>query len=621
MNYKRIKKIIDKKNYVSFDVFDTLLCRKTDNPKSVFCFLESEFKKKFKFKKNVCNDRIDSEHNARLLSTKKEIEYSDIYINFSSDYSSEMIEWMKNKELEIESNVLCVNDLIYPLYEYAKKKNKKIIIETDMYLDKEFISELLFKNNIEYDYIFVSSDLGKTKRDGEMFNVMLETVKCNPAEIVHIGDSYKSDYLRAIQHKIKSVHVRKIAKNKSVNKSFENLYNLLISKKCVNKSASFNIGYKYLGPLYSGFNFWLYSKFDELNIDKVFFLSRDGNVMKKSFDSVYSSFDSKYFYLSRRSITVPALAFVNTYEEMLELMNFKALKNISYKLIKDKMGISGINLSTYENEFGFNDDTIFEGNNLDKNQEFKNFFNSVKDIIKTNSINEFKEFEKYFKKMDFCGNIAIVDIGWQGTMQKALELMIDKMGIHANIYGFYYGLKKENVLCNKKCFGYIFDNNDYSNYYKLFSFGGLFEYFFSSSDGSVLKYKDGFPVLDDNEYKGTNYIDILDEIQCGALSFVNDYKSVYSYYDFDLKELREFSLDKLFEFGCNPSMRILKLFEKLYYNNMENFYFLPQHSTLYYFFNLKKLKKDLNNSFWKIGFMKKLFKIKLPYLKIYSFFK
>ena len=37
-----------------------------------------------------------------------------------------------------------------------------------------------------------------------------------------------------------------------------------------------------------------------------------------------------------------------------------------------------------------------------------------------------------------------------------------------------------------------------------------------------------------------------------------------------------------------------------------------------YIINPKKLKKDLLLSRWKIGFLKKLLKIKLPYIKMYK---
>ena len=40
-----------------------------------------------------------------------------------------------------------------------------------------------------------------------------------------------------------------------------------------------------------------------------------------------------------------------------------------------------------------------------------------------------------------------------------------------------------------------------------------------------------------------------------------------------------------------------------------------------YVLNVKKLKQDLANSEWKIGFLKRLLVIPFPYYKIYNFLK
>jgi hypothetical protein len=37
--------------------------------------------------------------------------------------------------------------------------------------------------------------------------------------------------------------------------------------------------------------------------------------------------------------------------------------------------------------------------------------------------------------------------------------------------------------------------------------------------------------------------------------------------------------------------------------------------------NISRLKKDFGESEWKVGFMKILFKINLPYYKIYDYFR
>lgn len=621
MNYKKIFSYIDKKNIISFDVFDTLLCRKTYNPRNVFQIIEKKFNNHFSCNYEFLRDRVFAEYKARENMNGIEIEFDDIYKFFPDKYNSDMIEWLKKFEIIVENKVLYRNDFVYPIYEYAKSKNKTIIIITDMYLNETIIANKLSECGYEYDKIYVSSTIKKTKRDGSLFKFVLDDLDCESKDVIHFGDSLRSDFINARKNNIFSYHLHKSIKlDKNIN-DFDDLCKILNTQRCINKNENFNIGYKILGPLYVSFSIWLYSQLKSMDINKLFFLSRDGKIMKRSFDIMFNDIKTEYFYLSRRSIIVPALYFVDEYSEFLDLMNFKVFKEISLKLIKEKIGLENINLSKIQKKFGFTDDSILQGNQLISNQNFKNFYEEIKDIIKENSKFELDNFNKYLNKLNFNGKVAIVDIGWQGTMQKALTLICHKMCIDVEIIGFYYGLKHNNLLNSNTGFGYIFNQSNDDNYTRLFSFGGLFEYFFSCEDGSVMKYDNGNPILAINEYENTDYLSTLIEIQNGGIQFVNESNSMVQLLGFNQEMLKNYSLENLFNFGCKPNLSSLSTFNKLYYNNIENFYLLPQHSLIYYLFHLKKFKSDLNHSFWKIGFMKKLFKIRLPYLFIYSKFK
>ena len=70
----------------------------------------------------------------------------------------------------------------------------------------------------------------------------------------------------------------------------------------------FDFGYKNFGPILVGFSNWLNDEFKKKDIKKVFFLARDGYIMKKAFDYLYGDkYNTKYFYASRRAIIVPSL--------------------------------------------------------------------------------------------------------------------------------------------------------------------------------------------------------------------------------------------------------------------------------------------------------------------------
>ena len=66
----------------SFDVFDTLITRKTQTPKGVFLYMQEELKKIEEYK-TIADEfallRVDAEQKARIFNSGDEIGISDIY--------------------------------------------------------------------------------------------------------------------------------------------------------------------------------------------------------------------------------------------------------------------------------------------------------------------------------------------------------------------------------------------------------------------------------------------------------------------------------------------------------------------------------------------------------------
>ena len=73
------------------------------------------------------------------------------------------------------------------------------------------------------------------------------------------------------------------------------------------------------------------------------------------------------------------------------------------------------------------------------------------------------------------------------------------------------------------------------------------------------------------------------------------------------------------QLGLNPTNKDIKLFENTPYIETAKKNMIEARSLIYYLFNIKELKKDFINSGWKIGFLKKLLKLNMPYFKIYKY--
>lgn len=186
-------------NYISFDIFDTLLRRKVLHPTDVFTIV-GEKNGDFSFKEK----RIKAEIEARQHATGEEVTLDDIYKELGKEY-----ETYKQDELEVESNQLSANPFLFEAYRYCQSQGKHIIITSDMYLPKVFLQKILHQNGIVFDHCFVSSEYGVQKVTGRLFRKELEALHISPSQIIHVGDSVRADAIGAWRAGIKFVLIPK----------------------------------------------------------------------------------------------------------------------------------------------------------------------------------------------------------------------------------------------------------------------------------------------------------------------------------------------------------------------------------------------------------------------------
>ena len=202
----KILKKIQKYEYISFDIFDTLIIRKCGNPTNIFDLVEEEYNKKNKHINNFKSVRINAEKKARKESINEEVTIEDIYkyINYDKKTKEKLLKLEEKKEFD----ECIIKDNIYQIYNYLINNNKKIIITSDIYLKKDLIIKILNKNNINrYEKIYISSYNMKTKKHGSVFKYIKKDLNTN--NIIHIGDNTISDYIMPKLNKISSILIRK----------------------------------------------------------------------------------------------------------------------------------------------------------------------------------------------------------------------------------------------------------------------------------------------------------------------------------------------------------------------------------------------------------------------------
>ena len=632
-----IYSIIDKVEYVSFDIFDTLIKRNVRQPEDVFSLVEEVYNDKNK--KNIFNFKFYrklAEKIARRISNKEDVNLNEIYGLLFKKYGNKVDE-LKLLEIELEMLVCRKNKEVYKIYNYAKSKNKKIIIVSDMYLDRKVIEKILKQNDInDYDRLYVSNELGLTKHTGKLYDYVISDLKCKPSSILHIGDNLIADISQANKRGIITYNIKNEIINMNINKYSKlgkkeinqlNIINSFIKHNIdKDKNQYYKIGYSKLGILFYSFLQWIESHARDNGLEELVFLSRDGFILKKAYDEYFYSknkINDKYMYVSRRTLIVPSFNENLTFEKMLRILGLTKKDTIESFFLR-----IGLNANNYRNEIELSGYKVEDKIGINpNNKKLEKLYDRIKDDIIKNALYEREKLKKYIEELNLVNKkVGIIDIGWRGSMQYSLVSILNELNIKIDITGFYVGLTKASeklrIEGNINAKSYLFDynrNNDLE--FAAFSFIGLLETFFVAPHGSTIGYKvknyNGLvePILDKLEYKEEN-INIIQQVQNGALDFIKDFSEYNS--ELNIKINERVAFNNILNLGISPSTDELDMFSGLSFSDFKNGYLAKPREMKFYISRPKEFIYDFLSSCWKIAFLKNFFKIKLPYFKIYK---
>lgn len=628
---------INKYEYISIDIFDTLIKRVVLNPHDVFSLMERYCnERKIQLPNDFKNKRIMAERTINTQSGRPST-IQEIYDCFCTQYGGNAEELEAIEKL-IELNVCKPNKDIVEIFYECIQKDKKVYIISDMYLDAAFLEEMLKNCGISgYDKLFVSCEYRATKTTGKLFEAVIDEVKGIPSKWLHIGDNPKGDISSPKKLGINTYQIKKDKPCKySVKADVTDWLDFAMMNRCadiVGESMKENesMGAKVLGPLLVGFSKWMAAQLKLLEIHKVFFLSRDGFIMKKAFEALYpGEYETAYIYASRRSWTVPAIWMEPEYEDVLK--NISMSPKTSVLSFLTRIGVLPANCEKEIKLSGLKLDTVIDKKLLPNSEEFRNLYSLVKDKVIANSKKEYKALTEYLKREGVEGKVAIVDIGYNGTMQKALQIILQSMGVGYEIHGFYMGLNpKSKLILNHEinAQSFLYGPNHKNNYQdKINAFISVFESIFLAQHGSTYRFKmkDGIAEAEFYEYEYADqkerYVDeieIITGFQNGALKYI-EYVSELVQNEL-LSTNNHLAINNLLCMGLKPEKTGVELFADFRMFDTRISHIAHPDPLVRYLLNPKKFKKEFSESTWKIAFLYCLFRIRLPYERIYYILK
>lgn len=614
MTLSNIKDKLNMYEIISFDVFDTLINRCVGNPHNVFLVMEKELCEKYGNDYiGFAKKRITAERQANNFSDKEEISLAEIYRYL--DINRKDIVCQLEKDIEIELSV--VNFEIFKIYQECLNQKKRIVICSDMYLDKETIKKILEKNQYTgYEQIYLSSDRNKRKSTGTIYKELITEAGVAPRKILHIGDNFISDYFHAKKEGISAFHYSPVKRYKE---DYIYPYNIFYGDMPKEFSRNFyweQVGKYSLGNFLFGYSKWLVRELEDDQYDHVFFLSRDGFIMQKAMEMMASEKligKSSYLYVSRRALIVPSLYLYKSYRERCEIMFWK-----KHYTIEEFVSNFGIEYEDYKEKIEKlikNPSYVYERDELFSNTELLSVYKCLEQTIEENSKKEHELLIRYIKQEGFEGNVAIVDTGWFGNLQNAIEKNISVAGINAKVHGYYIGIRDKckyfgsQVMSAYLYFGQKYMNNQINEIRAT----SVVEAFFSHDEGSTKCYAVSgdkiVAILKKNELNKEKCA-ILNKIQVEALKRVKYLNSITSI------NFLNFPSEVFFEGFCRVSLKPTVKDAWVLGKFVEN---KNIHGTLYYFFKLNRLKYDTYEMNWKLGQLKRVLRLKCDYMKIYDF--
>ncbi|MCR4793337.1 MAG: hypothetical protein K5871_11340 [Lachnospiraceae bacterium] len=527
---------------ISFDVFDTLIFRPFSDPTDLF-YIVGEKLGFMDFK----NARVSAENSAREKGYEErhhyEVTLEEIWRELSSATGLDFEEGM-NAEIRTELDLCYANPYMLNVWKELSSLGKKLIITSDMYLPEKVIEEILGKNGFEgYEKLYVSCEYGRNKYEGRLYESVKDDFK--GFSLIHVGDNPRSDVKSAKKAGLDIWQYPYVGRYCSlyrphdmsaiVGSAYRGVTDNHIYNGLRTYSRDYEYGFIYGGLFVLGYCRFIHDTYVTKELDKILFLSRDGDVLKKAYDGLYPGDNTEYALWSRKA-AVKLMAGHDKRDYFRRFIDHKSGKELTISELLDSMELSFL----LKDISGLKPDDKLDTDNA---KVLKKFLNSVWDKVIRAYEEQDSTARKYYAEMlKGCGKAAVVDIGWAGSGALSLSYLAQKAwNIPCEILGIVAGTNtvhnaepdaSESFLQSGKLVSYLYSQShnrdllkkhDPNKDYNLF-----WEMLLASPEPCFIGfYPDGphFGKADIGPEKAL-------EIQKGVLDFVSEYSHLFSEYQY-----------------------------------------------------------------------------------------
>ena len=494
---------------VSFDIFDTLIVRKVASPRDVFLQLAipSPFSGWGIDAVSLAQHRQLAENEARQHGATTrgsgEVTLHEIHTVLAQRLgrtASDVAAMVRAEQL-VEMALCVAHPHLVRCVARARTDGKQVWFVSDTYHEVSFLRELLQGCGFAMDGVQLvsSADERMSKGEGKLLLAVAERAKVAPGRVLHIGDHPVSDFRIPMQQGFMAVlhpWAASLHSDRHATTPGDAIALGLaqIGSRTVEPAFPywFRFGYAVAGPMLSGFAMWLRERFLRDGVERAYFLLRDGEIIHDVYRALHSDRPGPELALlesSRRAFIMPALSAGNA-SITAQLM---ACENpMPAREFLTRIGLRSANFNCSFRAVGLHPDDIITRDDSDFSARMVALFgrNDVVQAMLAQSHAERKLLMRYLTAEGVLmpGRVGLVDIGWNGTIQKALvsAALADKRML--DVHGYYLGTLAPIVhdLNGSAASGFLFDAGVLAdNAQAILQLRQLLEFICSTERGSL----------------------------------------------------------------------------------------------------------------------------------------
>lgn len=457
----------DRYSIIFVDVFDTAVLRPYVRPTDLLAYLGHR-----RGDATFAQRRIAREAATRAaFSSQKDILLSQIYAGLP-DLNPE-------EEIALELKQCVANAQLLSCYQSWLAQGKAVYFVSDMYLDREVVASILERNGyVGYAGLFVSSDDQQIKGDGSRFAWLKAQIPGCESTAIHIGDHPIADHAQPRAHGFPTHPVPSAAAWFAADDFVGSKWEALCQAPSVGLSAILGLfrvwkcgfeeteppaywrqfGFLYGGALVTGFCNHIASELQchTPTASRVYFLARDGDIISRVFSNLYRTPEAVYMLASRRCMSFPAIYALSpeTDGDQLRLfttpIGIETPDDVLERLAYDDLPALYDALEQFQRSGEpWSDVSLLRA------------LQAQRHTLLEKADTERRMLLGYLESIGFFeqDDAIVVDVGWSGSIQTALQKIIDReRAARPTVHGLYLGVYADVPLKSRKS-GYLFDGN------------------------------------------------------------------------------------------------------------------------------------------------------------------